>query len=154
MRTERYEAQILAEMDWWLALLQEEGMDHLRHSATLIGRQGIRDFVRENAVLLRDVPGSTVRARQALLRTVSDRSTLHGFLLACLWQVHCAHHWHVQARAYAEELQGLRPDRHAVQAAARGNREFLATLPPFWPFRDGTDPFSEGLPTDDECDEA
>lgn len=153
MRTERYEAQILKEMDWWLELLEQEGRDRLRQSATELGLAGMRDFVRANAGALQPLPGSTMQARQLLVQRQTDPVTLHALLLAAFWQVHCAHYWHQQAQAYVDAIRLTKPDRHVIPAAVRACREFLRDYPSFWPFQDGTDPFGEGLPIDDDADE-
>lgn len=140
MRIDRALNQALDEVAWWQNRLDQEEYADLQHSLAVAGGEaGMRDFDEVNSQAIAQLLEGTAKFREAQFQKAATTATVHAALLCCFRRARIAHFWLEHAHAQIERLEWSKPTRKTPAEVAASAMQFLAGLPPYWPYEPDED---------------
>lgn len=129
------------ELVWFYKRLAREGAAALRASCATLGESGVRAVLARRAGDIQDYIQTPKNKRDAMLRTIPDKTERHAFLIAAAYKVRCGAAWLDQATSKGVSA-GYVPSRSFLLSQAADAALALADgFPSLWPYTDVPDPF-------------
>lgn len=145
MKIDHYEQEVFRHMVEWLEFVEREGMDALRDSLALGGKQRLALFAADNPALIHNLAVARSNNRAALLGQLPDQRSRHMALILALHRIRLGYAWLHSASSFgADTSVDVHPFDMMMRAADSAER-FASGPPSLWPFDDGTDPLEEGI---------